>query len=44
MRKAGEVAFAYGEASVKAIKTSATYLYIVTHPDGKRESGKVICR
>ena len=39
--KVGEAAFANGEASVKVKKTPATYLYIVTYPDGRRESGKV---
>ncbi|MBR3897536.1 MAG: hypothetical protein IKJ42_11125 [Bacteroidaceae bacterium] len=39
--KVGEAAFASGEATVKVGKTPATYLYIVTYPDGRRESGKV---
>ena len=39
--KVGEAAFANGEASVKVDKVPATYLYIVTNPDGRRESGKV---
>ena len=40
-QKVGEARFVGGEASVKVSKTSATYLYIVTYPDGRRESGKV---
>ena len=39
--KVGEAAFASGEATVKVGKTPATYLYIVTYPNGRRESGKV---
>ena len=39
--KVGEAAFANGEATVKVGKTPATYLYIVTYPNGRRESGKV---
>ena len=39
--KVGESAFANGEAIVKVNKTPAIYLYIVTYPDGHRESGKV---
>ena len=39
--KVGEAAFANGEASVKVGKAPATYLYIVTYPNGRRESGKV---
>ena len=39
--KVGEAGFANGEASVKVDKVPATYLYIVTYPDGRRESGKV---
>ena len=39
--KVGEAAFANGEATVKVRKTPATYLYIVTYPNGRRESGKV---
>ena len=39
--KVGEAAFASGEATVKVSKIPATYLYIVTYPNGKRESGKV---
>ena len=40
--KVGEAAFANGEATVKVGKIPATYLYIVTYPDGRRESGKVM--
>ncbi len=39
--KVGEADFANGEATVKVGKTPATYLYIVTYPNGRRESGKV---
>ncbi|MBR2359225.1 MAG: hypothetical protein IKA75_02235 [Bacteroidaceae bacterium] len=39
--KVGEAAFANGEAAVKVGKIPATYLYIVTYPNGRRESGKV---
>ncbi len=39
--KVGEAAFANGEAVVKVSKIPATYLYIVTYPNGRRESGKV---
>ncbi|MBR3897578.1 MAG: hypothetical protein IKJ42_11335, partial [Bacteroidaceae bacterium] len=39
--KVGEATFASGEATVKVGKTPATYLYIVTYPNGRRESGKV---
>jgi len=39
--KVGEADFANGEATVKVGKVPATYLYIVTYPDGRRESGKV---
>lgn len=39
--KVGETAFANGKATVKVGKTPATYLYVVTYPNGKRESGKV---
>ena len=42
--KVGEAAFANGEATVKVRKTPATYLYIVTYPDGRRESGKVVVK
>ena len=42
--KVGEAAFASGEATVKVKKTPATYLYIVTYPDGRRESGKVVVK
>ena len=40
--KVGEAAFTSGEASVKVGKAPATYLCIVTYPDGRRESGKVM--
>ncbi|MBQ8867993.1 MAG: hypothetical protein IJ013_09785 [Bacteroidaceae bacterium] len=40
--KVGEAAFANGEATVKVGKTPATYLYIVTYPNGRRESGKTV--
>ena len=36
--KVGEATFENGEAMVKVNKTPATYLYIVTYPDGRRES------
>ena len=39
--KAGEARFVDGEAKVKENKAPAMYLYIVTYPDGRRESGKV---
>ncbi|MBQ8607626.1 MAG: leucine-rich repeat protein [Bacteroidaceae bacterium] len=39
--KVGESHFANGQATIKVSHTPATYLYIVTYPDGKRESGKV---
>ena len=42
--KVGEAGFANGEASVTVRKTPATYLYIVTYPDGRRESGKVVVK
>ena len=42
--KVGEAAFANGEATVKVDKTPATYLYIVTYPNGSRESGKVMVK
>ena len=42
--KVDEAAFANGEATVKVKKTPATYLYIVTYPDGRRESGKVMVK
>ena len=42
--KVGEAAFANGKATVKVRKTPATYLYIVTYPDGRRESGKVVVK
>ena len=39
--KVGEARFVGGEASVRIDKNPALYLYIVTYPDGRRESGKV---
>lgn len=42
--KVGEADFANGEATVKVGKVPATYLYIVTNPDGRRESGKVVVK
>ncbi|MBR5804200.1 MAG: hypothetical protein IKY31_07690 [Bacteroidaceae bacterium] len=39
--KVGETNFANGEAKVKVDKMPATYLYIVTYPNGSRESGKI---
>ena len=42
--KVGEADFANGEATVKVDKVPATYLYIVTNPDGRRESGKVVVK
>ncbi|MBQ8866290.1 MAG: hypothetical protein IJ013_01015 [Bacteroidaceae bacterium] len=42
--KVGEAAFANGEATVKVGNAPATYLYIVTYPDGRRESGKVMVK
>ena len=40
--KVGEAAFVNGEAAVKVGCTPALYLYVVTYPDGHRESGKVL--
>lgn len=42
--KVGESAFTNGEATVKVDKTPATYLYIVTYPNGQRTSGKVMVK
>ena len=42
--KAGEACFRNGEAMVKVDRVPATYLYIVTYPDGRRESGKVMVK
>ncbi len=42
--KVGEARFTDGQAEVKVNNTPATYLYIVTYPDGRRESGKVIVK
>ena len=38
--KVGEARFVDGKAAVKVGQTPAMYLYIVTYPDGRRESGK----
>ena len=38
--KVGEARFVDGEATVKVGKAPAMYLYVVTYPDGRRESGK----
>jgi len=40
--KVGEARFVNGEATIKVGSTLALYLYIVTYPDGHRESGKVV--
>ena len=40
--KVGEAAFSNGQAVVKVGKVPAMYLYIVTYPDGRRESGKTV--
>lgn len=42
--KVGETSFTNVEAAIKVDKAPAAYLYIVTYPDGRRESGKVIVR
>ena len=42
--KVGETAFISSEAIVKVDKVPTTYLYIVTYPDGRRESGKVMMK
>jgi len=39
--KVGEARFNNGTATVTVNQVPATYLYIVTYPDGRRESGKV---
>ena len=39
--KVGEARFTNGTATVTVNQVPATYLYIVTYPDGRRESGKV---
>ena len=39
--KVGEAQFTNGTATVTVNQVPATYLYIVTYPDGRRESGKV---
>ncbi|MBQ8190588.1 MAG: hypothetical protein IJZ45_02350 [Bacteroidaceae bacterium] len=38
--KVGEARFVDGEATVKMGEAPAMYLYVVTYPDGRRESGK----
>ena len=38
--KVGEARFVDGKAAVKVGEVPAMYLYIVTYPDGRRESGK----
>ena len=40
--KVGEARFVDGEATVKVGQAPAMYLYIVTYPDGRRESGKAM--
>ena len=40
--KVGEARFVDGEATVKVGEAPVIYLYIVTYPDGSRESGKVV--
>lgn len=42
--KVGEAAFISSKATVKVDKVPATYLYIVTYPNGRRESGKVVVK
>ena len=42
--KVSEANFANGVATVKVDETPATYLYIVTYPNGSRESGKVMVK
>ena len=42
--KVGQSSFRNGEAVVKVDRVPATYLYIVTYPDGRRESGKVMVK
>ncbi len=42
--KVGETEFTNGTATVKVGKVPAAYLYIVTYPDGRRESGKVMVK
>ena len=42
--KISEARFTNGEATVTVGKVPATYLYIVTYPDGRRESGKVMMK
>ena len=40
--KVGEARFVDGKAAVKVGEAPAMYLYIVTYPDGRRESGKTV--
>ena len=40
--KVGEARFVDGEATVKVGQAPAMYLYVVTYPDGRRESGKAM--
>ena len=40
--KVGEARFVDGEATVKVGQVPAMYLYVVTYPDGRRESGKAM--
>lgn len=40
--KVGQSSFHNGEASVTVDEVPATYLYIVTYPDGRRENGKLL--
>ena len=40
--KVGEARFVDGKATVKVCEAPAIYLYIVTYPDGRRESGKAV--
>jgi len=42
--KVGEARFTNGEVTMTVDKIPATYLYIVTYPDGRRESGKVMVK
>ena len=42
--KVGETEFTNGTATVKVGKVPAAYLYIVTYPNGRRESGKVMVK
>ena len=42
--RVGEARFTNGEATVTVDKVPATYLYAVSYPDGRRESGKVMMK